>query len=601
MTAAKSWSRRYPPLASGAVALALAALVLPSGLTLPQTNPTQTVEYAPVPPSDETGDPPPGNVASLGLGTSGSLTGDKAGGDLPGAAAPPPAAPNGVGTVPRTKRCVGNPPRQTEDPQSPPCVGYFAGDNFGATYQGVTGNEIRILLYRECCYSGWFSKKGTEKDPDGGTLLDANKPPDAEESVWLTIARAYQRYFNDRYQTYGRQAHLFVYFARENNTPEDRRADAWASFARVHPFAVVDYTRDGNSEVYLNEMARRGVLNFGSRIGRTAKFFASYPRLIWGFTPTVEVQAQQYASLICRQVKGRPTRFSGNSGQNGKPRKFGLLHNVNPAYPAYQLFTKLAVAQMKACGVVIAKDQTYQATGAVSSDPRTHPDAPQIAAQNMAAFQQAGVTTILWTQGFEAEHGRAGAKISYLPEIILAGDGGFDSWQSNVFQDQQAWAHAWVVTNYALEPPWQSARCYRAEKEADPNMDENDAHVGCNQGNFYGDLRQLFTGIQVAGPRLNPESIDRGLHAIPPVPSSDPSLQACYYDPGDYTCVKDAAVMWWDPAARHGGTQPQSGGYRMPERGRRYLRNEWPSRELSALKRPDDPVNESEGSNVNAI
>ena len=243
-----------------------------------------------MPPTDETGDPPPGNVASLGLGTSGSITGDTLGGNLPGAAPSPVSAPGGAGTVPRTKRCVGSPPRQTKM-QSPPCVGYFAGDNFGATY-GVTGNEIRILLYRECCYSGWFTKKGTETDPGGGTLLDANTPPDSEESVWLTIARTYQRYFNDRYQTYGRQAHFFVYFAREASTPEDRRADASDSYARVHPFAVVDYARDGDSEVYLTEMARRGVLNFGSRSGRTAKFFASYPKLIWGFTPTVEVRAR---------------------------------------------------------------------------------------------------------------------------------------------------------------------------------------------------------------------------------------------------------------------------------------------------------------------
>ncbi len=34
----------------------------------------------------------------------------------------------------RVRRCVGDPPRQTEDPQSPPCVNYFAGENGGATY-----------------------------------------------------------------------------------------------------------------------------------------------------------------------------------------------------------------------------------------------------------------------------------------------------------------------------------------------------------------------------------------------------------------------------------------------------------------------------------
>ena len=46
----------------------------------------------------------------------------------------------------RVRRCVGNPPRQTEDPQSPPCVPYFEGDNGGATYRGVTKDTITLTI-----------------------------------------------------------------------------------------------------------------------------------------------------------------------------------------------------------------------------------------------------------------------------------------------------------------------------------------------------------------------------------------------------------------------------------------------------------------------
>src|SRR5687767_12772366 len=35
--------------------------------------------------------------------------------------------------VARVRQCVGDPPRQIEDPQSPPCVPYWSGDNGGAT------------------------------------------------------------------------------------------------------------------------------------------------------------------------------------------------------------------------------------------------------------------------------------------------------------------------------------------------------------------------------------------------------------------------------------------------------------------------------------
>src|SRR4051812_19735970 len=102
--------RRYPPLVSVAFAMALAAFVLPSALSLPQTNPTQSLEYAPVPPSDENPSTAQGNTSSLGLATSGSVQADGAGGS--GAGMAPVASvrvPLGAGTVPRTKRCVGSP------------------------------------------------------------------------------------------------------------------------------------------------------------------------------------------------------------------------------------------------------------------------------------------------------------------------------------------------------------------------------------------------------------------------------------------------------------------------------------------------------------
>ena len=40
--------------------------------------------------------------------------------------------------------------------------------------------------------------------------------------------------------------------------------------------------------------------------------------------------------------------------------------------------------------------------------------------------------------------------------------------------------------------------------------------------------------------------IDEGFHAIPEKPSVDPFIAAFFFDPGDYTSVKDAAEQWWD-------------------------------------------------------
>src|SRR5579884_2613954 len=138
MGPARAWHRRYPPLAAAVGALALAVFALPSALNLPQANPGQTLEYAPVP--GQSSQSSSGNFAGLGLGSGGAASG------AGGLAQPGPA---GTGTQPSSKHCVGNPPRQTEDPLSPPCVAFFQGDNGGRTYTGVTATEVRVLYYLE--------------------------------------------------------------------------------------------------------------------------------------------------------------------------------------------------------------------------------------------------------------------------------------------------------------------------------------------------------------------------------------------------------------------------------------------------------------------
>src|SRR5687768_11558330 len=79
--AGNDWTRKYPPLVTILIALVLAIAVLPSALNLPQTNPTQTLEYAPVPPEESDEPPPAGNLSSLGLGSSSGVAEDAEGGE----------------------------------------------------------------------------------------------------------------------------------------------------------------------------------------------------------------------------------------------------------------------------------------------------------------------------------------------------------------------------------------------------------------------------------------------------------------------------------------------------------------------------------------
>ncbi|MCI0347640.1 MAG: hypothetical protein L0221_19740, partial [Chloroflexi bacterium] len=179
-TSNRGWLRDYPPLLAIGAGLLIVLAVLPSSLNFPQSNPTETLEYAPVPPDDSENPPPPaGNLGSLGLGTTSAIA-DQA------AAAPLPPVQS-IAKDASAKRCVGNPPRQTEDPLAPPCVAFFQGDNFGATYQGVTRDEVRILLYVDGNYND-VGSRGLTGRPNGD-YFDLAKPAGDNESYFIEAAR----------------------------------------------------------------------------------------------------------------------------------------------------------------------------------------------------------------------------------------------------------------------------------------------------------------------------------------------------------------------------------------------------------------------------
>jgi len=209
--------RRYPALAFFGVA-AMLAVTLPSALRVPNTGPPTLAEFAPVP---GTGSGGGGDLGRLGAGTSGGLGAGS--GSPTGRGAPDPGQPSAS-----LKRCVGSPPRQTEDPLSPPCVAFFEGDNFGATMQGVSSDEIVVVV---------------ELGGSAGTytLVDIDDPDQRfdhpVDDAFLAVLASYGRFFNQRYQTYGRRIHLYA--LRGGGSVEEVRAEMGRLRRELGPFALV--------------------------------------------------------------------------------------------------------------------------------------------------------------------------------------------------------------------------------------------------------------------------------------------------------------------------------------------------------------------------
>lgn len=583
-------SRDYPPLAAAALVALLILAILPSSLNLPQSAPTEQLEFAPVPPDDDITTPPAGNFSSL------SLAGGNSFGESFGGAAPPPDAGGVVGggraKNPSTKRCVGNPPRQAEDPLSPPCAAFFNGDNHGETYQGVTRDEVNVLFYVNCCINYAGGTRGSEMTPTD-TYVDLAQPPKDDDFAWVRVLRMYQRHFNERYQTYGRFVHFWIYFKKSAAGPEARRAEAVENFQRIKPFAVLSYVSD-NAEAYLEVMQRRGVVAFGGTsgdtgafVGRDAEYFSRKPGLTWGYLPSMQQYARMYSSLICEKLIPHPASFSGNAAQNGQPRRLGLLWANDEKLPLLRAVKDVVRAEVEKCGGQFVAEASFPVGGYVSGND-ANVDA---GAQAIAQFAEKNVTTVIWPGGMEVLFSKQANAANYRPEWVVLGDGLHDTNGHGQLMDQEVWRHAWVVSPKTLQGPVEAQPCFQAARDGDPNGSFEDIQrYACG---FYNDIRQMFTGIQVAGPRLNPGTMDRGFHAIPRKESSSTSVPACYYDPGDYTCVKDAEAMWWDPdtlAPRsNGGSSP--GCWMSAAGGRRFVAGRWPRGDLGAFDSPNDPCN----------
>ena len=340
----------------------------------------------------------------------------------------------------------------------------------------------------------------------------------------------------------------------------------------------------GYNQEYVDAAASRQMLVFSSQISANPqKFYVRNAPYAWGFWADVEHWSEVYASYICQKVAPYKVAHSGSTGgagsYNGRDRKFGLFFTSDPGQPGLHLFRDQVKKKLTKCGVTWAAEGTFPESGFVINNR----DAGDEQAAAIAAFRQAEVTTVLYLGGVEGKFSHAAQKVGYFPEIIVAGDGRNDDAADSTFQDQEVWKNAWVVSANLREDRHEERPGYKAAKFADPTIDEDAAGYAAS---LYYDFFMLFQGIQVSGPNLNPQKIDQGFHAIPSKSSDDPYIAACFFDPNDYTCVKDSTELWWDPTGAREGSS-RLGCWRMVRGATRYLAWKWEGKDDVFRNRSD--------------
>ena len=508
-------------------------MLLPSALNVPQSGPSTLAEYAPVPGAGRG----QSDVSDLGQGSSGGLgfgagSGSRAG--IPPERLGSPSQKRGL----RNKRCVGNPPRQTEDLLSPPCVAFFDGDNGGATTKGVTRDEVTVVLFTPGTAPG--------DEPSFVDCLALTSTADRADDLHC---KAYARYFNDRFQTYGRTVHVWMYHSRVSSTGTISVEQEVINIDDLkHPFAINAAGTTIDTGV-AQSAAKRKIFGVAYR-GSPRSFYSTYAPFFIGFKPDTEDRIKLSAGYVCKKLAGRPAQFSGNVDDRLRERKFGYLT------PSGHVSKKIMDSEMKAmCGLEVNSASTIRSTASASAD--------------IAPLKADSVTTVIMDEDTQGNATIGAAQNGWFPEWFLPANSESNSAARGY--NQAEWRNAFgIATDYRRDLIREQA-WYRAYKEGCPNCPEPSDP---STSPVYDTFNMLFWGIQAAGPRLTPENLDKGLHAIPASGSPSPYKPSAYFAPGNYTFLKDAMEIWWDPQGQAPG-DPQPGCYRLPNEGQRFRGGEW--------------------------
>ena len=542
---------RMPALVLGAAVVALSVLVAAVALTSRGQTPPTVAEFAPqaVQQIKKALDQQPAEQPDKGSGA-GSNASPPAVSPRPsaaGASAAPSTRPAVV--VPRVRQCVGQPPRQTEDPQSPPCVPYFDPkvDNGGATAKGVTRDQITIAVPTQF-------------------LEDQSIPPKLAT------------FFNKRFEFYGRKLVLTSFTptgCASGNQPDPAkmRDDAVAVDEELQAFASLAYCNaSGADHHYYDALAQRKTISVtdGNLTNGVEAHYAAHAPYEWNVQSGVETILANTAQFLCAKLAGRAPRYAGANQARGATRKFGLIYTraVDGTVPDVAPLRN----GLRACGTSLFEVRDDQ-----TSDPSRN------GVNTMVSMQNAGVTSVLCAcnildtrnvympaasaQGYQPEW----VESTYINNDLDNSYGG-----GNAPPDQSQHVLGLTFRNKLL--PKQDMPWYWALREADPAADPQGATY-YSADSRYEQLLLLASGIQLAGPHLTPQTFAAGLQRARfpnPGAGSAPYFQARVgFDGGRHTMTADATMFWYDP--RRPGTIDPSvpGAVCYVDRGRRFGLGQW--------------------------
>ena len=413
---------------------------------------------------------------------------------------------------------------------SPPCVQPFTGKNGGATAQGVTGNEIKVVI--------WVGDPS--KDPVlAGQIIAAGASLDTN-----TIKATWQGYidiYNKMLELYGRK--ISVEFFDGTGSGADTAAaksDAIAIAAKK-PFAVLGGPAQSTS-VFSDELAHRGVICVGTcALAVPQRITTNNAGYIFTDGPSPEEAAMITAEFIGKQAGPGKAQYAGDDATKNKKRVYGIAHYDTPDGQYHAQFNTLKDG-LKKYKITPKADQSFFLDPAKSQE-----NARTI----ITKMKDAGVTTMIYTGDplTPAALTKEASAQDYHPEWIVGPTVLADTTFFGRTFDQEQWAHAFGVALVAGRVPQSENPNYTLYTWFHGSPPPNNTY-----NVIVPTVSVLARGLTMAGQKLTPKTFQDGLFRYPPSGGDPINPRQSWGKHGlwpfvDYWGSDDGGILWWDPNA----------------------------------------------------
>jgi hypothetical protein len=511
-------------------------------------------------------------VGGLTAGGPGAMSAGPGGAGSAGSAAGPASGSGGVGGVQlgagTTRGGFPCKPGVNQLPFSQyaaPCEAQFTGANGGATYNGVTPNQITIAI-RHTSDSSGANAAAYEAETQAVGGVDY---PTAEGYTQKLVA-----YFNKTFEFYGRQIKLVDYNGQGNNTNEQLGQDQAAACAdadqaatSIHAFGDLNYENNLEPDPFSQCAARYHLyVPQGSSYFPESDFQQLDP-YVWDMSMNCQLVAKESAEFLGKQLASTPAKWAGNDGALNMANSQRKFANYVPNNAGYQdCVNEYKSIDESQYHLTPDREDQYN----YSLDISTFPQDAQRAIVQFASNHD--TTVVLACDPISPTFlTQDAAQQNYHPEWMLIGV---------AYTDTDNFAQLWTqseinghlfglsqngATQLALDPNGEAAQALKA------------AGVPLNPSSAldYFQLLMMANQIQASGPSLTPPNLGAGTHRLPVEGGVTGAAGTWHFGP-THTATIDSREVYWNGSQQSPGDN-KKGTYLQSYGGQRFQVGQFPT------------------------